>query len=430
MARIKDRCYPLIYRFVMADEPEPMKLDELEIQGVPDDFVTENWIRTFDFHSIRRLTLIHRHFYFDEGATEFWTYLRESKISFKMIKTDCENEPLDQFISSFEGLEALYLLDYDKRWSTLSSVQFAGHFHSLRRFFYPNNIHGMSFYSHNVLRSIIANCPLLEELGMYIEGEGSIEATFKVLDESPCLKRLYITCATRGEGDYSSYPYFNHDEFLEIFFAYFAYSRPVESAFLNRLEVLSYYRTLWEIVPIDLDDSEFADMQEELNYEPLSDGELEDLIQDHKPAENELYVREKEKIDWPGGAETAEEGSEDNSDGHDYDFSWVTQPSCYTWERAAHGFNRVPLRVSWMDYRGDELAWTVYQWVLGEDGVFKRGLFRKPPWLDDWADESDVGMDGYGVPREESEEEEEEEENTDQANEVGEEEEGADEEGD
>lgn len=172
----KDTLYPLIHPFTTADEAEPMKLEELEIQGISDEFSTDNWIRAFDFHSIQRLTLIHRNFYFGDSATEFWTYLKENKISFKMLKTDCENEALEEFISSFQGLETLLLFDRDKRASRLSTTVLAGHFHSLKRFYYPNNIHGFSirFRGNEVLREIVANCPLLEELGIYIDGARSM----------------------------------------------------------------------------------------------------------------------------------------------------------------------------------------------------------------------------------------------------------------
>jgi hypothetical protein len=100
MACSQDTLYPFIYRFALANEPEPMRLEALEIYGASDAFNADNWLRTFDFYTIQKLTITDGRFSFKTGAEKFWTYMRELKVSFKSLKTDCEVEELDLFLES------------------------------------------------------------------------------------------------------------------------------------------------------------------------------------------------------------------------------------------------------------------------------------------------------------------------------------------
>ncbi|KAK2757199.1 hypothetical protein FQN54_004713 [Arachnomyces sp. PD_36] len=374
-ARENDRLFPVIYHFIMASESEPMKLEELELQYISDRFNYQDWIQAFDFHTIQRFTLISGRFYFDDAFKELWTYLREQNVSFKGLKTDCENIPMDSFVESFDGLESLILYDSDKRWSRLSSLTLAGHFHSLRKFFYPDNVYGFAFHENDGLREIIANCPLLEELGIYMLGE-SMEEAFMLFDKSPSLRRLYVTRWTIRENPDVD---LDAEEFLWKFFSYFGRRN---SPFFNRLEVLSYNHALWEIVPTELDDCEREEMEYELSYEALSDGELDALGPDQTIGDH-MEIDEGGSIDTP-----------DDRTGGEVDpdpLRWLLQPEGYTWERSLSGFSRMPLSVPWMNYRDDEMARTVHGFVRTRGYMVEKPLLRaKPPrWRDDWADSSD-----------------------------------------
>jgi hypothetical protein len=184
----QDTLYPFNYRFALTNEPEPMTLEELEIYGASDAFDADNWLRAFDFHTIQKLTLSDGRFSFKTGAEKFWTYMRELKVSFKSLKTDCEVEELDLFLESFDGLESLFLCDLDKRWSRFSKRHMAGHFSSLKKFFYPANIHGFASLAYDPLKEIVSHCPFLEELGTYITEERGLVSQPRALFLSMCLR--------------------------------------------------------------------------------------------------------------------------------------------------------------------------------------------------------------------------------------------------
>jgi hypothetical protein len=202
-----------------------------------------------------------------------------------------------------------------------------------------------------------------------------------MFEDIPRLKRLYVTVAA-SEG----YDSLNHQEFCKEFFSYFG---PRNSAFFKRLEVLSYYCTLWEIVPTEFTDLERADMEDELSYEPLSEGELEALDSDEDCRETTMEVDS-------ATSETTDEDQPQEADSDHY--MWLEQPHCYTWERSLSGFSRMPIRTSWVHYRHDEMASTVYEFVKRWAVEFHQGLRAQPVIRDDWADESDVGFDGYASP--------------------------------
>lgn len=165
-----------------------------------------------------------------------------------------------------------------------------------------------------------------------------------------------------------------------MFFSYFS---PRNSAFLNRLEILSYFRTLWEIVPADLTPSEQEELDYEMGYESLSDRELDTLHAEHTIGEQEHMY--KVQVQLEGQKEAGNDAGEDTMDRDP--FEYLTEPECYTWYRAFSGSTHLPLRASWADYRDDELAWTVYDYVTVRLGC--SSFTATPVKSDMWADWSD-----------------------------------------
>ena len=221
------------------------------------------------------------------------------------------------------------------------------------------------------------------------------ESAFRILDNCPVLKRVYVTSACIADDGH-----FDSDEFLQLFFDYFGLRN---SSFFNRLELLSYHRTLWQIVSAELDDAELADMEYELQYEPLSDGELEELTSgtglyqtggDSEPSGEESIELSEEGHDYDHGND---EGDDDDLQDEGNFCRWLTQPGCYTWGRVRSGFSRMPLKTSWMDYRNDELAWTVSEFVFHREPLWKLGPSATFPVHDDWADVSDAGLGDYEI---------------------------------
>lgn len=172
------------------------------------------------------------------------------------------------------------------------------------------------------------------------------------------MKRLYITSARRID-----YNLFTPEEFLRFFFSYFA---PRDSFLFNRLELLSFETVLWEIVSTELNDAEREDMEYELEYELLSDCELETLDSGGEHDRVEIDGGSNEQGSMESSEEDRRKAIDDDDDDEEEEdpFHWLTEPECYTWERVRSGYSRMPVKTSWVHYLHDDLVRTVYEAVM------------------------------------------------------------------
>ena len=138
----------------------------------------------------------------------------------------------------------------------------------------------------------------------------------------------------------------------------------------------------------------------EMDYEALSDGEIEALHAEHTRGERKAIERSQmdQAQQDTAANDTGMEVVENPSDPDP--FEYLLEPECYTWYRGFSGYSRLPLRASWTDYRDDELAWTVYEFVTTRLG--HEGLTAEPMRSDMWADLSDDGAGAYEKERREA----------------------------
>lgn len=164
----RDTLYPFIHRFTLTDEPEPMQLEQLEIRGASDAFDTPTWLRAFDFHTIRRFALIGGSFHTPTAVRTLWDHLEKQQIAFTILKTDIECVELNSFLQSSKGLESLFFQSHDMYVSSIGPTTLTSHFYSLRRLFYGGDSDDFTPDAGPILEEVIRNCPLLEEVGIYL----------------------------------------------------------------------------------------------------------------------------------------------------------------------------------------------------------------------------------------------------------------------
>jgi hypothetical protein len=132
--------------------------------------------------------------------------------------------------------------------------------------------------------------------------------------------------------------------FMRRFCAFYYHNHTV-STFLDRLELVSYFRTLWIMVPIDLTETEREEMEYKMTYGEIESDELEELG------------------GWVTSAMDAGCPETEVAEKHDF----VNEPFCYTWERIRSGYNKMPLQIEWVDHQDYEMISTCHDWVMIED---------------------------------------------------------------
>jgi hypothetical protein len=180
------------------------------------------------------------------------------------------------------------------------------------------------------------------------------------------------------------------------------------SPFFDRLELLSCFRTIWKLEPIELTADEKEEMEYELSYDYVSDEDLQylgiDIPERPREAEQEPQAKEKPPADDDddlgfGLFDSSDDAGKAPKPDHtpvlsrlpqrrkyqttprkpDYSappylrdkdgkiqvgYRLLEEPYCYTWERVVSGKCRMPLRVEWDDYWEDGMVSAVYDFVM------------------------------------------------------------------
>jgi hypothetical protein len=203
-----------------------------------------------------------------------------------------------------------------------------------------------------------------------------------MLAEAPALKRLFILMYRNSPWDLQLPP----EALVRDLYSRFA---DHSSSFVDRLELLTCFRTIWKLEPIELTADEKEEMEYELSYDYVSDEDLQylgiDIPDRLSEAEEELAADYDDDdlgfglFDSPDDTHEAPKAKytppeprypglpsylRDKDGNIQVDHRLLEEPYCYTWERMVSGKCKMPMRVEWEDYWEDAMVCAVHDFVM------------------------------------------------------------------
>ncbi|OBT63736.1 hypothetical protein VE03_06142 [Pseudogymnoascus sp. 23342-1-I1] len=281
------------------------------------------WFEAFDFTSIRVFVLIEANALGNTRSKELWNIFQRTDQRLETLITNCENDAFVEFVESTQGLERLMLSSVMRRITDFPKLN--NHFATLKSLFLPQDA-PWKFPPLSVreVMGLISNCKQLEQLCITLDYKNQ-EHIFAILSEFQNLRHLFFDRYddVKSAGDARG-PTLGPTAFIKAF-CDFDNNDSSASALLDRLELVSYFRTLWSMNSIGQIDAE-----EERN--------------------------QVEEID--GTAQRA----------NDFEPSKTETPET----KVGGKHNCIPVQIGWADHLDDEMVIALHTWVTdsGWNGMY------------------------------------------------------------